>query len=82
MKLCVDCKYSFRYDNPPSIVYCKHPNNGIDPVEGKVKSTLAVTGRAKQLFHSYPSCGPDGNWYEEKDPPPPAPKGWFSFLRK
>lgn len=81
MKICTNCKHSFFYESPPSMVFCKHPNLGINPVDGKVPSTFAITMRAEPLFKQNAHCGPDGNWYEEKEPPVGAPKGWWSFLR-
>jgi hypothetical protein len=65
-------------------VYCKHPNVGISLVDGEVKPSWALVQRAArppQLVDSMDStCGPDGDWYEEIDPPVGAPKGWWSFI--
>lgn len=82
MKLCVNCKHSHCYGLPgDGMTYCRHPNVGINPVDGKVKSTFAVTCRSKRMFAADNLCGLDGDWYEEKEAPPPAPKGWFTFIR-
>ena len=56
MKLCIDCKhYKARL--------CFHPSNGIDPVEGGIKSEACSILR---LEHR--SCMPEGLLFEAMEP--------------
>lgn len=78
MNICTNCKY---HTKPVSSVFCEHPSLGVDPVEGKPKATLAIHQRQPMIFEGAKCCGPNGDWYEEIDPPTGAPKGWWSFIR-
>lgn len=79
MNICTNCKHSSS-PGVSGLVFCQHPNLGINPVDGHVKSQFASAVRGVQLFGE-PTCGPAGVWYEEIDPPTGAPKGWWSFIR-
>ena len=56
MKLCKDCKYhSYRW--------CEAPNNGIDVVDGKARSVLAIVNRKDPMM-----CGYNAIYFVEKPP--------------
>lgn len=70
MKLCVDCKH-FK-----GLGFCVNPKNGISPIHGEPKPMFATVNRM-----SSGECGETGNWYEEISLTPPAPAGWWEWLR-
>lgn len=72
MKVCVDCKY-FR---DGILSFCKHPNNGVDPVYGDVYAAFASINRNDKK-----RCSEEARWFEEIDRIPPAPsKPWWKIL--
>lgn len=62
-KLCINCKWHEQH-NFSGIHHCKSPNNGIDPVTGKIQSQFASSMRVD--FKGMKSCGTNGNWFEPK----------------
>lgn len=64
MKLCKDCKYFY---NGYAMAYCKHPKNGINPVNGEVNAQIAINARSTRIGNSF-SCGPEGKWFESAPP--------------
>lgn len=72
-KLCINCKH---FDNSGlhKFEWCCHPNVGINPVDGKVKSSLAGTQRIDFKFNT--TCGSQGNWFETKYPLNPDKNNW------
>lgn len=67
MKLCIECKHSRCNDRPAiSIVYCRHPNLGVNAVDGSQIEKMAGVVRGLKHYRRTVQCGPNGDWHELK----------------
>lgn len=73
MKLCINCKHHVQHGEH-RMVWCKHPNNGIDLTDGSTKPMSATINRGSNASWM---CGEHANWFEQKEP---APKGWWELF--
>lgn len=63
MKLCKDCKWCVNIEVPK----CINPKLGLSPVDGSVAWVYCYSERVQRITGPR-LCGPDGNWYEQKEP--------------
>ena len=58
-RFCKDCKYFQGYNNS----WCKHPNNGLDLVDGSIKPMFCAVARGSISG----MCKPEGLLFEPKE---------------
>ena len=73
MKLCKDCTYFERASE-----YCFAPQLGMNPVNGKIKSTICTLNRITLTHIPGKTCGAEGNWFVLKEIKKEA-KPWWKF---
>lgn len=72
-KLCVNCKH-FNNSGLYQFEWCQNPRLGVNLVDGKTNTILAVTNRKN--FNTIDTCGSAGNWFEAKCEPSSEEKKW------
>jgi hypothetical protein len=75
MKLCKDCKYAEITVAGASVdCRCHHPQAAVPPQPDYISGNpgKALPGNAVWIRDDPDRCGPDGKWWEPKQPPEPV----------
>lgn len=78
-KFCIDCEFCFNLDCVP---LCKHPANGINPVDGDIQVTLATVARGdyQLAYPDWDMCGSAGKHWMKRATLI-EPKQWWRFWK-